>query len=455
MAKAKTIFICQECGYQSTRWLGKCPACGKWNSLIEERLDIDVSLREERRLSTAKPSPISSIKPQPEERFLTGISEFDHVLGGGVVAGSLVLIAGSPGIGKSTLLLQVAGSLASSGRRCLYISGEESLEQVKLRGERLGIDFPELIIFSETNIKEIINQIKEIGPKFVVIDSIQTVYHNDFSGSPGSVGQVKECTEELLYLAKSKRIPVFISGQITKEGAIAGPKVLEHIVDTVLYFEGSPDHLYRILRVEKNRYGTTSEISIFEMKSNGLQQVLNPSQLFLEGRIPTAGTVVVALLEGTRPLLVELQALVTKANFNLARRQVSGLDYNRVLLLVAVLEKNFNLHLENCDIFLNIAGGVKIYEPACDLGVISAIYSGMKNRAIDEKAVVIGEVGLAGEVRGVTFVEKRVMEAEKLGFKTCVLPSYNLREFSRKRKIDLIGVSTVNEAIEKLNLSRA
>jgi DNA repair protein RadA/Sms len=455
VAKAKTIFICQECGYQSTRWLGKCPACGKWNSLIEERLDIDVSLREERRLSTAKPSPISSIKPQPEERFLTGISEFDHVLGGGVVAGSLVLIAGSPGIGKSTLLLQVAGSLASSGRRCLYISGEESLEQVKLRGERLGIDFPELIIFSETNIKEIINQIKEIGPKFVVIDSIQTVYHNDFSGSPGSVGQVKECTEELLYLAKSKRIPVFISGQITKEGAIAGPKVLEHIVDTVLYFEGSPDHLYRILRVEKNRYGTTSEISIFEMKSNGLQQVLNPSQLFLEGRIPTAGTVVVALLEGTRPLLVELQALVTKANFNLARRQVSGLDYNRVLLLVAVLEKNFNLHLENCDIFLNIAGGVKIYEPACDLGVISAIYSGMKNRAIDEKAVVIGEVGLAGEVRGVTFVEKRVMEAEKLGFKTCVLPSYNLREFSRKRKIDLIGVSTVNEAIEKLNLSRA
>lgn len=455
MAKVKTAFICQECGYQSARWLGKCPTCGKWNSLIEERLDIDINLGEERRLSTAKPSPISSIKPQPEERFLTGISEFDHVLGGGVVAGSLVLLAGSPGIGKSTLLLQVAGSLAVSGKKCLYISGEESLEQVKLRADRLRIDSPELIIFSETNIKEIINQIKEIEPKFVIIDSIQTVYHDGFSGSPGSVGQVKQCTDELFYLAKSKRIPVFISGQITKEGAIAGPKVLEHIVDTVLYFEGSRDHLYRILRVEKNRYGTTSEISIFEMKSDGLQQVLNPSQIFLEGRIPTAGTVVVAPLEGTRPLLVELQALVTRANFNLPRRQASGLDYNRILLLVAVLEKNFNLHLENCDIFLNIAGGVKIYEPACDLGVIVAIYSGVKNRPIGGEVMVIGEVGLVGEVRGVTFVEKRVSEAEKLGFKTCILPSHNLKEFHEKRKIDLIGVSTVNEAIEKLHLGRA
>ncbi len=455
MAKVKTAFICQECGYQSARWLGKCPTCGKWNSLIEERLDIDVSPREERRLSTAKPSPIGAIKSQPEERFLTGISEFDHVLGGGVVAGSLVLLAGSPGIGKSTLLLQVAGSVAVSGKKCLYISGEESLEQLKLRAERLKIDSLELIIFAETNIKEIINQIKKIEPKFVIIDSIQTVYHDEFSGSPGSVGQVKQCTEELLYLAKSRRIPVFISGQITKEGAIAGPKVLEHIVDTVLYFEGSRDHLYRILRVEKNRYGTTSEISIFEMKSDGLKQVLNPSQIFLEGRIATAGTVVVAPLEGTRPLLVELQALVTRANFNIPRRQASGLDYNRILLLVAVLEKNFNLHLESCDIFLNIAGGVKIYEPACDLGVIAAIYSGVKNRPIGEKVAVIGEVGLAGEVRGVTFIEKRVSEAEKLGFKTCVLPSHNLKEFPEKRKIDLIGVSSVNEAIEKLHLGRA
>jgi len=454
LAKVKTAFICQECGYQSARWLGKCPTCGKWNSLVEERLDIDIGLREERRFSTAKPSPLSSIKSQPEERFLTGISEFDHVLGGGVVAGSLVLLAGSPGIGKSTLLLQVAGSLGVSGKKCLYISGEESLEQVKLRAERLRIDSPELIIFSETSIKEIINQIKEIEPKFVIIDSIQTVYSDDFSGSPGSVGQVKQCAEELLYLAKSRRIPVFISGQITKEGAIAGPKVLEHIVDTVLYFEGSSDHLYRILRVEKNRYGTTSEISIFEMKSDGLKQVLNPSQIFLEGRILTAGTVVVAPLEGTRPLLVELQALVTRANFNLPRRQASGLDYNRILLLVAVLEKNFNLHLESCDIFLNIAGGVKIYEPACDLGVIAAIYSGVKNSPIGEKVVVIGEVGLAGEVRGVTLIEKRVSEAEKLGFETCILPSHNLKEFHKKRKIDLVGVSSVNEAIEKLHLER-
>jgi len=455
LTKEKTTFICQECGYQSSRWLGKCPTCGKWNSLIEERLDIDTSLREERRLSTAKPSPVSSIKSQPEERFLTGISEFDHALGGGVVSGSLVLLAGSPGIGKSTLLLQVAGSLAASGRRCLYISGEESLEQVKLRADRLKMDSPQLIIFSETNVREIIKQIKEIEPEFVVIDSIQTVYDDDFTGSPGSVGQVKECTEKLFYLAKSKRIPVFISGQITKEGAIAGPKVLEHVVDTVLYFEESKDHLYRILRVEKNRYGTTSEISIFEMKSDGLQQVLNPSQIFLEGRIPTAGTVVVALLEGTRPLLVELQALVTRANFNLPRRQVSGLDYNRILLLVAVLEKNFNLHLENSDIFLNIAGGVKIYEPACDLGVVAAIYSGVKNRPIGERVVVIGEVGLVGEVRGVAFVEKRVSEAEKLGFKTCILPNHNLKEFHKKGKIDLIGVSTVNEAIEKLRLEQA
>ncbi|MDH5662241.1 MAG: DNA repair protein RadA [Elusimicrobiota bacterium] len=455
MAKVKTAFICQECGYQSVRWLGKCPTCGKWNSLVEERLDTDISPREERRLSTAKPSPIGSIKSQPEERFLTGISEFDHVLGGGVVAGSLVLLAGSPGIGKSTLLLQVAGSVSVSGKKCLYISGEESMEQLKLRAERLKIDSPELIIFAETNIKEIINQIKKIEPKFVIIDSIQTVYHDDFSGSPGSVGQVKQCTEELFYLAKSQRIPVFISGQITKEGAIAGPKVLEHIVDTVLYFEGSRDHLYRILRVEKNRYGTTSEISIFEMKSDGLKQVLNPSQIFLEGRIATAGTVVVAPLEGTRPLLVELQALVTRANFNIPRRQASGLDYNRILILVAVLEKNFNLHLESCDIFLNIAGGVKIYEPACDLGVIAAIYSGVKNKPIGEKVAVIGEVGLAGEVRGVTFIEKRVSEVEKLGFKTCVLPIHNLKEFHKKGKIDLIGVASVNEAIEKLHLGRA
>ena len=454
MVKVKTAFICQECGYQSVRWLGKCPGCGKWNSLVEERLDIGVTSREERRLSTARPSPISSIKPQPEQRFLTGISEFDHVLGGGVTAGSLVLLAGSPGIGKSTLLLQVAGSLAASGKKCLYISGEESLEQVKLRADRLRIDSPELIIFSETNLKEIIREIKEMEPKFVVIDSIQTVYHDDFSGSPGSVGQVKECTEALLYLAKSRRIPMFISGQITKEGAIAGPKVLEHIVDTVLYFEESRDHLYRILRVEKNRYGTTSEISIFEMKSDGLQQVLNPSQILLEGRVPAAGTVVVAPLEGTRPLLVELQALVTRANFNLPRRQASGLDYNRILLLVAVLEKNFNLHLENCDIFLNIAGGVKIYEPACDLGVIAAIYSGVKNTPIDEKTVIIGEVGLVGEVRGVPFVEKRVREAEKLGFKSCILPGHNLKEFHKRGKIELIGVSTVNESIEKLHLGR-
>jgi len=452
LAKVRTTFICQECGYQSARWLGRCPACEKWNSLIEERLDIDTSLREERRLSSAKPSPIDSIKTQPEERFLTGISEFDHVLGGGIVAGSLVLLAGSPGIGKSTLLLQVAGSLAASGKRCLYVSGEESLEQVKLRAERLRIDSPKLIIFSETNLQEIVSQIKQVEPNFAIIDSIQTLYDEEFSGSPGSIGQVKQCAEQLLYLAKSRRIPVFLSGQITKEGAIAGPKVLEHIVDAVLYFEGSRDHLYRILRVDKNRYGTTSEISIFEMKSDGLQQVLNPSQIFLEGRIPTAGTVVVAPLEGTRPLLVELQALVTRANFNLPRRQVSGVDYNRVLLLIAVLEKNFNLHLENSDIFLNIAGGVKIYEPACDLGVIAAIYSGVKNRPVGESVVIIGEVGLTGEVRGVSFIEKRVSEAEKLGFKTCILPSHNLREFHQKRKIELVGVSTVNEAIEKLHL---
>jgi len=455
LTKVKTTFTCQECGYQTAGWLGKCPSCGKWNSLIEERLDIETGFREERRISTAKPSPLSSIKPQPEERFPIGISEFDHLLGGGVVPGSLVLLAGSPGIGKSTILLQVAGSVAATGRKCLYISGEESLEQVKLRAERLHIDSEELIIFSETNLREIIGEIKKIEPKFVIIDSIQTVYQEDFSGSPGSVGQVKECTEELLYLAKSRRIPVFISGQITKEGAIAGPKVLEHIVDTVLYFEGSRDHLYRILRVEKNRFGATSEIGIFEMKGDGLEQVLNPSKIFLEGRIPTPGTVVVAPLEGTRPLLVELQALVTRANFNLPRRQVSGLDYNRILLLVAVVEKNFNLHLENSDIFLNIAGGVKIYEPACDLGVVAAICSGVKNRPIGEKVVVIGEVGLAGEVRGVTFIEKRVGEAEKLGFETCVLPAQNLKELYKKRKIDLIGVSTVNEAIERLHLSRA
>ncbi len=450
MAKSKAIFICQECGHQETRWLGKCPSCNNWNTFAESIREKKGGSRSHGKKFSLDETPINiaDISTEDNKRISTGISEFDHILGGGIVPGSLALLAGPPGIGKSTLLLQVAESLAKSNKKCLYVSGEESLAQIKLRGDRLGVSSSQLLVYSGTDVQEILNQARNIKPALVIIDSIQTVYHPDLSAIPGSVGQVRGCAEEINYFAKSERIPVFISGQVTKEGVIAGPKILEHTVDTVLYFDETKDNFYRVIRTEKNRFGPAAELSIFQMKKTGLEQVINPSLMFLESRpVGAAGSVIVTLIEGSRPLLIELQALVTGTSFSMPRRQVSGLDYNRVLLMVAVMEKILGTRLENQDIFLNIAGGTKISEPACDLSIIMAIYSAFRNKPVDEGIIVIGEVGLAGEIRAVSFIDKRVNEARKLGFKTCIIPKGNLKGFSSK-KIELIGVSTIREAVK-------
>ncbi len=452
MAKLKSIFVCQECGHQETRWLGKCPSCGEWNTFsesIKEKNDRGGS--QDKRFSLGEPTNIGNISAQDSERIITGISEFDHILGGGIVPGSLVLLAGPPGIGKSTLLLQIAESFAKSGRSCLYVSGEESLAQIKLRSDRLGIKSNKLLVYSETNIREIISRIRNLKPELVIIDSIQAVYHPDLSAISGSVGQVRGCAEEINYLAKSEKIPVFISGHITKEGTIAGPKVLEHTVDTVLYFDETKDNIYRVIRTEKNRFGPADELSIFQMKNTGLEQVVNPSMMFLESRpVGAAGSVIVTLIEGSRPLLLELQALVTSTNFSMPRRQVSGLDYNRVLLMIAVMERILGARLENYDVFLNVAGGARISEPASDLSVIMAIYSAYRNKPVDEGTIVIGEVGLAGEIRAVSFIDRRVNEAKKLGFKTCIIPGGNLKNLSSS-KIKLVGVSTIREAVRLID----
>jgi len=453
LSKAKVIFVCQQCGYQTPQWLGRCPACGGWNCLLEQTLGKEKARRDEGKgFSPAEPTSIRKISLTNSERMPSGIAEFDRLLGGGFVPGSLVLLAGPPGIGKSTLLLQVAARMAKAKGACLYVSGEESFEQIKLRASRLNIDEERLIVFSETDMEEIIACIKKVKPDLVIIDSIQAVYHPDLTSLAGTVGQVRGCAEEINYFAKTQKLPVLISGQVTKEGAIAGPKILEHTVDTVLYFEETRDTAYRIIRVEKNRFGATAELGIFEMGQDGLKEVVNPSALFLASRKNgAAGSVITALMEGTRAILVELQALVTRTNFNLPRRQVSGLDYNRVLLLVAVFEKNLGISLANCDVFLNIAGGERFCEPACDLGIILAMYSALKGNSIDGNTAVIGEVGLSGEVRAVSFISRRVGEAARLGVKKCIIPEINHREIETgKNGMEITGVSTIRDAIEIL-----
>ncbi len=453
MPKVKTQFTCQSCGYQAPKWLGRCPGCQAWNTFIEERIaEEKTSGRDLLGFEVnAVPTPITDIVGEEKGRLPTGIGEFDRVLGGGIVLGSVVLVGGDPGIGKSTLLLQAMHRLASMEERVLYVSGEESLQQTKMRADRLGVSSPHLLVVSETSVEKVLQHIQTVKPSVVVVDSIQTVYSSDLPSTPGSISQVREVASRLLYLAKNLSIPVFLVGHVTKEGFIAGPKVLEHMVDTVLYIEGESTHSFRILRAVKNRFGSTHEIGVFEMKDSGLLEVFSPSEFFLSERAPsTSGSLVLPSLEGSRPILVEVQALVVTSNLGIPRRTAQGVDVNRLSLLAAVMEKRLGFHLFNQDIFLNIAGGMRVVEPGADLAVIAAVASSFKDRPIDPEMVVFGEVGLGGEIRGISQPELRVKEAAKMGFKRCLLPSQNEEKVRREKGIELVGVKTVQEAMDRL-----
>ncbi len=446
----KSKFICQQCGYESSGWLGKCPACNSWNSFVEETIKPK-ERRWAKHKATRKPVSITSVSYEKEAKAKSGIIEFDRVLGGGVVKGSLVLIGGEPGIGKSTLILQTADKLTAKGLKTLYVTGEESVEQTKLRAKRIKAESPDLFILAESNLESIKESIDTVKPEVLVIDSIQTTYHPELSSPPGSVGQVRESGSFLLNIAKSENIATFLVGHVTKEGTVAGPKTLEHMVDTVLYLEGDRHHHYRILRAVKNRFGSTNEIGIFEMKECGLVEVANPSAIFLQERLQDApGSVVVAIVEGTRPLLAEIQALVSPSVYGVPQRVATGVDYKRLSLLLAVIEKRIGLRLTGQDVFVNVAGGIKIDEPAIDLGEVTAIVSNFKNRAVNPSSVVIGEVGLSGEVRAVSQIEKRIKEAEKLGFKRCVISHNNLKGLSKNFKIKIDGVADIKEALNIL-----
>lgn len=446
--KPVTVFFCQECGHESSKWMGQCPACKKWNTFAEERVSVKGSKASSVREEPA-PVNIGLISLNHEERMTTGLEELDRVLGGGIVKGSLTLVGGDPGIGKSTLLLQMCRFLSNEGRRVLYISGEESLKQIKLRAVRIGEFQESMLLLCETNLSMIEEAIRRANPEVVIIDSIQTMYQEEVSSAPGSVSQVREATNVFLQLAKGLGISIFIVGHVTKEGTVAGPRVLEHMVDTVLYFEGDRYASYRILRGVKNRFGSTNEIGVFEMRREGLVEVENPSEYMLSGKpVGASGSVVVCSVEGTRPILIEIQALVCRTNFGIPRRQTTGTDFNRVNLLMAVLEKRLNLQIGDCDAYVNIAGGMKINEPAIDLGLVMAIASSFKNRPIDEKMLVFGEVGLSGEVRAVSMAQQRVQEAKKLGYETVLMPRVNLEGMDKISGIRAIGVGGVGEAIE-------
>lgn len=450
MAKTKTKFFCQQCGYETPKWFGKCPGCGAWNTFVEE---VETSVKSrglQASFSNKKEKAVSiiNIESSEEERIVTDNRELNRVLGGGVVPGSLILVGGDPGIGKSTLLLQASYALTEQNLKVLYISGEESVRQTKLRADRLQAVSPLLFVLSETNVEYIDAAIDEMEPDFLVIDSIQTVYHPAVSSAPGSVSQVRECTGHFMRIAKGRGIATVLVGHVTKEGAIAGPRLLEHMVDCVLYFEGERHHSYRLLRAVKNRFGSTNEIGIFEMRENGLVEVNNPSELFLSERpMGVSGSTVVASMEGTRPVLVELQALVSTTNFPSPRRMATGYDHNRLSLIIAVLEKRMGLFLQNQDAYLNIAGGVKLDEPAVDLAVAVSIASSFRDQPTQPFDVVFGEVGLTGEVRGVSRVDQRVREAQKLGFKRVILPHKSLKGWTPPAGIEIIGVNTVAEAL--------
>lgn len=452
MAKAKTTaFFCKECGYESAKWVGQCPACKEWNTMVEEPVAKKESFARKTGgvlKQTTRPVRLEEVSIDEQDRITTGYQELDRVLGSGIVAGSLVLVGGDPGIGKSTLLLQVCRNLAAGGHKVLYISGEESLKQIKLRANRIGTISGELVFLCETNLDDIENAIREVKPEIVIIDSIQTMFREDVSSAPGSVSQVRESTNILMQIAKGMGIAVFIVGHVTKEGVVAGPRVLEHMVDTVLYFEGERNASYRILRGVKNRFGSTNEIGVFEMQEKGLVEVENPSEYLLSGRPEEAsGAVVACSIEGTRPILLEVQALVAQTNFGLPRRTAAGTDYNRVNLLMAVLEKRCHYEMSRYDAYVNIAGGVKMNEPAMDLAIILALVSSMKDKPVNPKTIIFGEVGLSGEVRAVSMAEQRVNEAIKLGFESCILPKVSLDKMKKTDKIRLYGVSNVREAI--------
>ncbi len=453
--KTKIIFSCQSCGYQSPKWLGRCPDCSNWNSFVEEDYSAPLTKTKERTaLYKEEPVLLKDVEARLEDRLKTGIQELDRVLGGGIVTGSVVLVGGDPGIGKSTISLQVSNKLTEQGHTVLYVSGEESVAQTKLRAERLaaGKGRGNLYIVNQTDLSLIIEYIKKLKPQVVIIDSIQVIFEPTISSSPGSVSQVRECAGILTQLAKTTGTSIFIIGHVTKEGAIAGPRVLEHIVDTVLYFEGDRFSIYRILRGVKNRFGSTNEIGVFRMGSAGLEEVKNPSEIFLSERPrDVSGSVVVSIMEGSRPLLVEIQALVSKSGFGYAQRRTQGFDYNRLSLLVAVLEKKVGLHLEAEDIFVNVAGGIKIEDPAADLAVAVAISSAFRGQTVLADSVVLGEVGLAGEIRSISQVSLRINEAEKLGFNRCVLPRNNYKNLKiNKETIELIPVSTLGESLDVL-----
>ncbi len=452
MAKGKTtVYFCQSCGYESSKWMGQCPGCHEWNSFVEEFVDKRTQAKTGAKAAHTQsaPQPISAIELHEEQRCSSGMPELDRVLGGGIVPGSMVLVGGDPGIGKSTLLLQVCKNLADQKIRVLYISGEESLQQIKIRAQRIGEFSDDLKLFCETNLDDIRQTIEREKPQVVVIDSIQTMYREEISSAPGSVSQVRESTATLMQIAKGSGVTVFIVGHVTKEGVVAGPRVLEHMVDTVLYFEGDRYASYRILRGVKNRFGSTNEIGVFEMCGDGLREVENPSEYMLSGKPEHAsGSVVACSMEGSRPILIEIQALVCHSNFGIPRRTAAGTDFNRVNLLMAVLEKRLNLKMSECDAYVNIAGGIRMNEPAIDLGIVLALISSFKNRPIDEKTICFGEVGLSGEVRAVSMPAQRVAEAEKLGFTTCILPKVCLDGLQQKGNIRLVGVSNVREAID-------
>lgn len=449
MAKQKTKYICQECGYESAKWMGRCPGCGAWNTMVEEMIEpVGKGRVGTSGQGGGRPLTITEVKGEAEARVLTEMAELNRVLGGGIVPGSLILVGGDPGIGKSTLLLQTSDQLARSGHTVLYISGEESAKQTKLRADRFDIQAEKLYVLAETDLDAIQKAVEDVQPQFLIVDSIQTMHRNDLSSAPGSVSQVRECTAAFMQIAKTSGIATFVVGHVTKEGAIAGPRLLEHMVDAVLYFEGERHHTYRILRAVKNRFGSTNEIGVFEMKEGGLQEVLNPSEIFLEERSQgAAGSTVVASMEGTRTVLVEVQALVTPTSFGNPRRMATGIDHNRVSLLMAVLEKRVGLLLSNQDAYLKVAGGVRLDEPAIDLAIAVSIASSFRDKAAGPSDVVIGEVGLTGEVRRVSRIEQRIHEAAKLGFSRAIISAKNLGGWTAPPGIEVIGVATVAEAL--------
>ncbi len=451
MKKNKTTFFCQNCGHQSPKWLGKCPSCGEWNRFVEEELRMIDSAVSMGISFNEAPIPIDEIVADEKERITTGIVEMDRVLGGGIVNGSVTLVGGDPGIGKSTLLLQILHNLAEKGLKILYISGEESAKQIKLRGRRIGASSKNLIVLVEIDLDTIIRHIKEISPSVVVIDSIQTMYSSVLTSAPGSVGQVRESSGRLILMSKKTGIPIFLVGHVTKDGSIAGPKVLEHMVDTVLYFEGDSGHAYRIIRSIKNRFGPTNEIGVFEMRDVGLIEVTNPSAFFLTERPEeAAGSVVVPSIEGTRPILIEIQSLVSPTSFGMPRRTTIGVDHNRVSLLAAVMDKICGFRLGGHDIFINVAGGMKVDEPAVDLGIVASMASSFLDRPIDAGTVVFGEVGLTGEVRGISQMDMRIKEAARMGFKRCIIPQTPFRNDSLEKKMEFIKVNNLKKLLEYL-----